>query len=495
MTCSLSGRFTDFRADFSHSDELGGQLTSLFAAARTHFSVHDVLADLPGRDGVRDFLAKDSADGEIYTLYESNGQDTAVTNQSAYATLQLAAASGGESRYTLSAPATAGFMVVQLPDPLNGQKTLKQVLRSDGKVIKSDNAWLSRKQQPDHGWQHFIHLFDVNTTGSYTLVFDEPAATGRPPVLAPIADRSGLENNLLSFAVSAGDPDGTIPALSAAPLPAGASFTDRGDGTGLFSWTPAEGQAGVYAVTFKATDGALQDSREVLVRIEAFADADKDGLPDSWELANFGSLDQAGSGDADNDGISNLDEYLNGTDPAASNAPGIPNIVAPPDGSETPLLQPALIVQNSPDPDGDGVTYEFEIYADEGLTSQVAGQPAVAQGSEQTAWTVPAELSDNTRYYWRVRAGDGIGFSQWNQASFFVNTANDPPGAFNISSPADTSEMDTLTPVLEVTNSSDVDQDVVTYTFEIYADSEMHERIAAFPPNFPPAAPARPPGG
>jgi hypothetical protein len=44
-------------------------------------------------------------------------------------------------------------------------------------------------------------------------------------------------------------------------------------------------------------------------------DSDGDGLPDDWEVARFGSLGQAGNGDADGDGVSNLNEYRAGTDP------------------------------------------------------------------------------------------------------------------------------------------------------------------------------------
>ncbi len=38
-------------------------------------------------------------------------------------------------------------------------------------------------------------------------------------------------------------------------------------------------------------------------------DSDEDGLPDAWELKWFGNLDQAGDGDYDADGLSNLREY------------------------------------------------------------------------------------------------------------------------------------------------------------------------------------------
>jgi hypothetical protein len=45
-------------------------------------------------------------------------------------------------------------------------------------------------------------------------------------------------------------------------------------------------------------------------------DTDGDGMPDWWETAHFGSLAQTAAGDFDGDGESNLDEFLDATDPA-----------------------------------------------------------------------------------------------------------------------------------------------------------------------------------
>ena len=44
-------------------------------------------------------------------------------------------------------------------------------------------------------------------------------------------------------------------------------------------------------------------------------DSDADGMLDTWELTYFGDLTRDGSGDYDGDGISDLQEYLDGTDP------------------------------------------------------------------------------------------------------------------------------------------------------------------------------------
>jgi hypothetical protein len=301
MTCTLSGKFVDFKAEYSHSDELGGQLTSLIDAVNTHFLVRDVLVDLPGRDSIRDFLGKD---GGIYRVYESDSVDSDVLDQSASSSLQP---SGAE--YILNAPMTAGFMYVQLPDPFSGQKILKEVIRSDGKRIKADNAWLSKTRFKSDPWQYFINIFDVNTTDSYRVVFEDVSSGPQPPVLQFIPDRTRAEGEQLSFIVEASDPNGTIPVLSASPLPAGAKITDQGNtgngiATGIFDWTPVVGQAGRYEITFKASDGALEDTQKVIITINSAQDIDGDGIPGNVDNcpdvpnANQADTDYDGKGDA-----------------------------------------------------------------------------------------------------------------------------------------------------------------------------------------------------
>jgi hypothetical protein len=88
------------------------------------------------------------------------------------------------------------------------------------------------------------------------------------PVLSAIGSRNTTENVNLQFTVSATDPDGTIPTLSADNLPAGATFVDSGNGIGLFDWTPTYSDSGLYIVAFTATDGLLSDTELVEITVE-----------------------------------------------------------------------------------------------------------------------------------------------------------------------------------------------------------------------------------
>jgi hypothetical protein len=93
------------------------------------------------------------------------------------------------------------------------------------------------------------------------------AQPNRAPVLNPIGNRSTNEDQLLQFAVTASDPDGTTPTLTTTPLPTGASFTDNGNGTGTFNWTPTFDQAESYPVTFTASDGSLTDTEDITITV------------------------------------------------------------------------------------------------------------------------------------------------------------------------------------------------------------------------------------
>jgi hypothetical protein len=67
---------------------------------------------------------------------------------------------------------------------------------------------------------------------------------------------------------------------------------------------------GQYSVFLANTSGNAISAPAALM-----IDSDGDGMPDSWEMAHFGNLNQTATGDFDGDGASNLQEFFDGTDP------------------------------------------------------------------------------------------------------------------------------------------------------------------------------------
>ncbi len=83
-----------------------------------------------------------------------------------------------------------------------------------------------------------------------------------------------------------------------------------------------------------------------------FLDSDGDGLADSWELDHFGDLLRDGAENDDNDGLIDLEEYRNGTDPNNSDTDG-DNM---PDGWEVANGLNPLFDDSADDTDSDGLT-------------------------------------------------------------------------------------------------------------------------------------------
>jgi len=88
----------------------------------------------------------------------------------------------------------------------------------------------------------------------------------RPPVIAPIGNKSINENAALTFTASATDLDGDSITYSARNLPAGAAFASQ-----TFNWTPNYSQAGTYQVTFAASDSRLEDTETITITVNNIA--------------------------------------------------------------------------------------------------------------------------------------------------------------------------------------------------------------------------------
>ena len=72
---------------------------------------------------------------------------------------------------------------------------------------------------------------------------------------------------------------------------------------------------GSGSISVNAESEGWQSDTQAMTVHDNEVDSDHDGLPDDWERNYFGNLDQNGQGDFEADGLSNLDEVKNNTDP------------------------------------------------------------------------------------------------------------------------------------------------------------------------------------
>lgn len=80
----------------------------------------------------------------------------------------------------------------------------------------------------------------------------------RSPVLEMIPQQTVSENSLLSFNLNANDPDGNPLTYTFVDAPLGLIVNPT---NGSVTWTPTYEQAGIYNVTFTASDGILTDTK------------------------------------------------------------------------------------------------------------------------------------------------------------------------------------------------------------------------------------------
>jgi beta propeller repeat protein len=188
MIVTISGTFLSVSATYSHSTALGGSETSLIKSVNAYLFLHEVLDDQPGRDSIRDFLADTAgtldAIGNLIpdSLYESQGGVYPVNM------LTNASVSGSGLSCQVNLDATiAGWGFVRLTDPNQARLPIAGVIRSDGKVLNTNNYWTSLHYEPITNFKDtYLNIFDLVSLGPYTysVTYTNPAPNTNAPITA-----------------------------------------------------------------------------------------------------------------------------------------------------------------------------------------------------------------------------------------------------------------------------------------------------------------------
>ncbi len=116
-------------------------------------------------------------------------------------------------------------------------------------------------QQQSGTYEVTFTVSDGNHSDSQTVtitVFN----MNQPPILTAVGNKNASEDQLLTFAVSATDPEGDEIVYSVTSLPNGAAFSNE-----TFIWIPNYDQSGTYSLTISASDGTLIDSETITITV------------------------------------------------------------------------------------------------------------------------------------------------------------------------------------------------------------------------------------
>jgi len=467
MSTSLSGEFVEFTADFVHSDDLGGELTSLIESPiDTHTLLHKVLVDEAGRDGISDYLAYDE---DVLRVYESDGQDVDVSE------LSPSVVDNGivnnRRQFTITVSPFSGPGFAQWSDVYFGEPQLMTVIRNvDQKVLPQQNIWQFKEQTSPGSYIFSMGLFDSNGGGDYTLIVDG-LVPNTPPEVTVASPQAGYINAPMSFDIMVSDADaGDVLNLTPLSMPSGAGLTMINAQTWQFNWTPAA--EGTFNVSLRASDGTADVDVNVQLNItqQDPNDTDGDGLLDAWEMEYFGDLDEDGTGDFDQDGASDKQEHDHGGDPTTEDRPQAVVIENPFAGDQVAVEPTDFMIVNSQGAEEATMVYEFELY-EHSLQNLFFSETIAESELSTTLWTHGQILAEDTRYILRVRAFDGATYSNWAYDDFFFSATNQAPEYCGLDYPEHGMSVNDTVIELSVNQAIDAEGDALQYRFEVFEDA------------------------
>lgn len=114
-----------------------------------------------------------------------------------------------------------------------------------------------------------LTLSDEELSSSAEVTISVGSANKLPVWIDLPGPVSGTTGSAMEFTIRGEDPEsGALTIGFGSPnLPAAVQFKDNGDGSGAFTWTPGDGDAGSYTALFTLSDGSLTATSEVALTV------------------------------------------------------------------------------------------------------------------------------------------------------------------------------------------------------------------------------------
>jgi uncharacterized protein (TIGR03382 family) len=220
-------------------------------------------------------------------------------------------------------------------------------------------------------------------------------------VTATDPDGATSESEVASFTVYIGRPSNREPGMPS--LSASATVTSLTPTIEVAAATDADGDALKYIIEVDTSPSFGSPARQVSAQLEAGQDG-KVRFQTAALTENMRYYFRARTMDP-----YSASDWAVGTFVvnAQNDAPSSPVALNPSDAIIY-NKKPTLIVQNGTDPEGDAITYAFEVRNADGAVA-ASGEGVASGANGQTSFKVNAELEEGVEYIWTARAKDAAG--------------------------------------------------------------------------------------
>ncbi len=446
---------------------IGPQASNVAAATISDsgaYSVEVVVTDTAGAPNV----ALTATASSNFTVTDISVAVSVVANPSTIS-------EGGSTTITVTTPGGTGPYLVRYDvngdGDFNDAEDIIPADANDTCMTCSETITYADNRTGNLPYRVLVEVTDTGEGNAIATALVSVTVNNVAPTIAAIGDIAAApEQTALAVAI-VGTDVGANDTITYS-LVSGPSAITVDANTGNLSWTPNWTDEGANSITVRATDNDGGKSEETFTVTVTIIDTNNNSVSDTRERElNNGALlpPDAGTTDSDNDGVTDLQEVLDGTDPNVSDAPSAPLILSP-DKESVDTLRPTLIVVNAESPRGLELQYTFVV--EDSTGTEITRISGVSEGVNTTSVEVDVDLTEDAVYTWFANADDGFVVGEDSQdGEFQVNTTNSAPPVPENLTPLDMAILPSgVLAALELRAVVDPDGDAVSYEFEIATD-------------------------